>query len=504
MKRRSSHLFGIGATALTVVCVLVLTLYPYDFTTPMGEGELVAALSRRPRVTDAIRNVLLFVPLGIGLGSLAVGSMGRIAAWSAGLAATIECLQVFLPRSASWVDVVANVTGAMIGAAVWRAGAGRFSWFLGKKKARVRRRSVGAATAVWLAYVVLAIGVSAALQRPPRLEGWDPRFPLLVGNEASGDRPWHGTVSSLLLASEALEPEVAGSLLSGRGSTSPEGGRILAVYRPAGDVLRDSRGVLPDLRARGGEIGVAAAGASSGDTTAGRISAGRWLGSERGALSGWVKAVSASQEFTVGVAIAGTEGGQTGPARIVSQSISPSDRNLTLGQEGDDLVIRARVGWGDGNGRSPEILVREVFASPGPYSLLATWSRGTMTVRASTLAAPVRHELTLAQVLTSRAFRLLLLDNSLPPRSFEFLYFFVVFLPVGVLLAPVVNGIEYRRRRTLVGLAGLACPALGTSIAALAYVGEGLPPDILLFCVGIAAGGMSSALLAKKASARSR
>lgn len=55
---------------------------------------------------------------------------------------------------------------------------------------------------------------------------------------------------------------------------------------------------------------------------------------------------------------------QTGPARILTVSTDPSYRNLTIGQEGSDLVIRLRSQLTDLNGM-PSYLVTGVFAAAG-------------------------------------------------------------------------------------------------------------------------------------------
>lgn len=62
---------------------------------------------------------------------------------------------------------------------------------------------------------------------------------------------------------------------------------------------------------------------------------------------------------------------QTGPARIVSYSLDLWHRNVTLGQEGADLIIRLRTTRTDENGRSPSLLVPGVFV-PGVMRHIVT------------------------------------------------------------------------------------------------------------------------------------
>ena len=59
---------------------------------------------------------------------------------------------------------------------------------------------------------------------------------------------------------------------------------------------------------------------------------------------------------------------QSGPARLLTVSSDPYNRNVTLGQEGDDLVVRLRTSETDLNG-IPEHVVAGVFAEPRWISL---------------------------------------------------------------------------------------------------------------------------------------
>lgn len=59
---------------------------------------------------------------------------------------------------------------------------------------------------------------------------------------------------------------------------------------------------------------------------------------------------------------------QTGPARIASFSWNAVLRNLTIGQEGSDLVVRVRRLHADRNGQ-PDLVVAGVFATPGWHKI---------------------------------------------------------------------------------------------------------------------------------------
>lgn len=72
---------------------------------------------------DLVSNILLFIPFGLLYARAAAGPhlIWRAAGWGALLSTAVEASQVFSRgRIASGTDVVTNVIGAAIGAALWR------------------------------------------------------------------------------------------------------------------------------------------------------------------------------------------------------------------------------------------------------------------------------------------------------------------------------------------------------------------------------------------------
>ena len=64
---------------------------------------------------------------------------------------------------------------------------------------------------------------------------------------------------------------------------------------------------------------------------------------------------------------------QEGPARIVSLSSGITQRNFTLGQSGDRLVIRLRTTRTDPNGATPHLSVAGVFGDDRPKHIAVTY-----------------------------------------------------------------------------------------------------------------------------------
>ena len=70
---------------------------------------------------------------------------------------------------------------------------------------------------------------------------------------------------------------------------------------------------------------------------------------------------------------------QQGPARLVTVSADPSRADLTLGQEGADLVVRLRRDGSTGVG-NPAIVVEDVFADAGWRAVVVRVGGGAVTV----------------------------------------------------------------------------------------------------------------------------
>jgi len=109
---------GLLLLGYQAVAVAMIVLAPFRFAVP---GRLAPSLLGPPggRLSDLLLNVVLFVPLGFLADRLARGRLGpgRIAVVGALISVGLEATQLFLPaRYSTALDVVANGTGALVGA----------------------------------------------------------------------------------------------------------------------------------------------------------------------------------------------------------------------------------------------------------------------------------------------------------------------------------------------------------------------------------------------------
>jgi hypothetical protein len=75
----------------------------------------------------------------------------------------------------------------------------------------------------------------------------------------------------------------------------------------------------------------------------------------------WLKEATLSNRLVVFLRVRSLDLSQTGPARIFTVSEDPWHRNITLGQDGDSLVVRLRTPGTDANGQ-PERVISKVFS----------------------------------------------------------------------------------------------------------------------------------------------
>jgi hypothetical protein len=157
---------GLLALAAGAIAVALLTLLPHP-----GQEELVRATPPTCLVcgalggVDVILNVLLFVPIGLGLGLLGV-PWPLAAAVGLGASGLVEFLQmkVVAGRDASLSDLITNSAGAILG-----AGLGR-SW---RGLLLPSARAAGALAAGWgLAWLALATATGSGLHPVPTGADW--------------------------------------------------------------------------------------------------------------------------------------------------------------------------------------------------------------------------------------------------------------------------------------------------------------------------------------------
>ena len=187
---------GKALTIAGFLFIAVLTLQP-QYGSPKAPPSLCILCGDRPAL-DVILNVMLFVPLGVGL---RLAGMSRRRAFAIGLVTTItvELLQLGIPgRDTSLGDVFTNSFGGFVGiicADVWRV--------IVFPMRRVAIRLASAWVIVWLAVLAVS-GVLAHISLPSTTAWgvWAPEllhhdyFPGTVFDATAGGLPTPNAISA--------------------------------------------------------------------------------------------------------------------------------------------------------------------------------------------------------------------------------------------------------------------------------------------------------------------
>lgn len=428
--------------------ILAATLFPFNFTAPqLAPIEVFAHFNASGNLIDQVGNILLFAPFGFGIGGVLL-RQGR-PPWQAvlltGLASTslstlVELLQFFLPdRTPTVTDIMTNSLGGAMGAVIV-CGTAKVAEPFPALLRRIRSDvAIKVLSAAFLGYVLFTAAIAMMLQAQTHLNNWDETFPLVLGNETTGDRPWQGQIAAVAMYDEALSPEAVEAVLSRQDSltTAP-----LADYQlKAQGIYSDETGQFPDLFWSANDVHAPQAGA----------------------FANLIQPIRQSAQFTL-VATAATQNlTQTGPARMISISDGTLLRNFTLGQQGNHLAIRLRTPITGENGKYPELIVPDVFLDQVPHRFVITYQKSLLTCYIDRIQRA--YSINLSPDITF--FRHLLPFNEWSVRlspaelwAYQLFYYGIIFIPLGILLgiiATILGGTfaDYRR----LSLGGILVPA---------------------------------------------
>lgn len=90
-----------------------------------------------------------------------------------------------------------------------------------------------------------------------------------------------------------------------------------------------------------------------------------------------LEACKASGQLTIEAVLAPDNITQEGPARIVTLSADPGQRNFTLGQDGDQLILRLRTPATGPNGANPQVPFGKLVAGQ-PAHVVITYTPGRL------------------------------------------------------------------------------------------------------------------------------
>lgn len=368
--------------ALSILAVGIATLYPFNFSIPEN-FSLSALLNRFDNTSffkDQVNNVLLFMPLGFGLTSILLRTpipgliqILIVVVASASLSFSVEFLQSFLPsRDPTPADILNNTIGGFVGLLcfyVWDSGS--FNSTMNYLENSQASNSLKKVTLFFAGYILLTFIIGISWENNITLSEWNLNFPLVIGNERTGDRPWEGTVSQVSFADKAIYGSEIKEVFTNPNYLKSS----LAIYQLSGkDNYRDSTGKLPELLWQGqsktqvidNQKGV-------------NLTPSRWLQSAE-PVKLINQRISETSQFTVSATFATANLNQKGPARIISLSGDSLHRNLTIGQDNKDLALRLRTPITGQNGADIKLSVPGVFADDNTHRIIVTYAKAKLQV----------------------------------------------------------------------------------------------------------------------------
>lgn len=474
-----------------ILLIVVHTLAPFnfsfetDFTSEVYSPSFFHLIDLR----DWGRNILLFVPVGFGITGLMqrktvrrLTSLLVVLTVSCCLSLTAEALQVFLPsRTPTLRDILSNSIGGIIGFFVFH-----LARFVLLNELR-DRASIKTLASCFVAYLLFSSLVAFVLQGATDLTNWDPNFPLLLGNEKTGDRPWHGHISEFSVADKALSKAEVIRAFERGGFCTALGDSVVASYRlgTKGE-YQDQAGHLPNLSWRGQST-------ESEQTSGVFLSSSHWLETTTPPVFMTTK-LSETSQFTFSTTVATAELKQSGPARIVTLSTDSHHRNFTLGQSDSHLLFRLRTPLAGENGVSAQMLFPNVFSDNNFHHLVMTYDGRTVTLYADDVQN--MRSIYLSPEYTLFGCFLCPYDPTIRVSPvnilvYKFVYFGISLVPLGYLLVLIAS--RFRGESlisSLLGSVGVLLPILILEGLLASGSGRQISVENLLMGIVAMSGGM--------------
>lgn len=462
-----------------VLVILFATLMWFDFRfRPLSVGRYFGGFLLFPSsYLDFPANIILFMPFGFGLTSLldqarlskratflSVLLAGFLLTW------LVESLQYYLPgRTPNVSDIVSNTLGTLVGLACYRVWQDRTNFWLTVSKPHYLLLSLAV-------YLLLMSSLGTLIRERARLDNWPLNFPLMIGNERTANRSWQGSVSELAVFDRVLpKADIEASLnsLSLNGGLHSSAGESLVAYYPLQDpiALADHTGNNPDLLWKGGGEARSEDGMLQFDDR-------RWLISQWG-VRYLAERLAASSQFTLMSSVATADFEQEGPARIISISAGPFYRNLTLGQEGQSLIVRVRTLQAGLNGTLPELKIPNFFVDQEPHIVVVTYDGLVLSVYVDDTETVHKLNLIPGAAFFSLFYgpfvRTVTMSTTLIAAQM-ILFYLLLFIPVGIILKLAVTRVRGRLLQIFLFLVGIWLPALLLEAALTARIGYELRP----------------------------
>ena len=283
-------------------------------------------------------------------------------------------------------------------------------------------------------YVGLILFITVWLQRSSRLQNWDWTYPLVLGNEVTGDRPWNGSISEIQIADQAFSKSQVSSIFMDQNPAMELEDSLIASYFYKDNINKFStNGKSPALLWYGDPSNPSA-------TNGFELGPENWL-ITKGPITEISQALSETSELSIIASVASADLEQYGPARIISISKDTSNRNLTIGQNGGDLIVRFRYPIEGHHAIKPEIIVQDIFNDDLMHRIIITYDSVTLRIFVDGLersySVSITPELLFFHWLIGSQTWKLTIDQ-LDILGYVISFYVIIFVPAGLLLAYLI------------------------------------------------------------------
>lgn len=420
----------------SVIIILLVTLYPYSFSMveELSIIKIFQSFHHLSNPLDFLYNIILFIPLGFVCGAWLMHFKGikaitatiLVLGISLSFSTTIEILQIFLAdRFSTKSDILANSLGGILGCL-------SFFWvdltvMLARSKKVLKPKHLMLS---FLTYFAITICITIPLSQATTLSNWNKEFPLILGNEATGDRPWRGHIAQLSIFDRAFTPRDIRRFFATDFPSTFDKDSLLASYQlSGGGDYKDITNQMPALVWQGQSSLAEKEQQRDNDVY---VNSSHWLTTPV-APTLMNENIRQTGQFTICTTVAANELKQTGPARIISLSSDPFHRNFTLGQQEEDLIFRLRTPLMGENGNNFELLIPGIFSDTNYHHLVISYDNSIVKIYIDEANNFYSWQLAPEAALLEELFPSS--NNYKDIASYKFLYYFIIFVPLGLLLA---------------------------------------------------------------------
>ncbi|MBN1351561.1 VanZ family protein [candidate division KSB1 bacterium] len=384
---------------VTLCYMFILTLKPFEFSAQhliqyrRSGLTLGEALFSKIKILDIPLNILFFIPLGLIYAlSLKMRAFSRkiilrkVFIAGIGLSTLMEVSQLFLPRTACLTDILTNSLGAVIGGwYVCVKSLDQLKWLLNSAKPDHPPKWM---TAIMSLYLLLITSGYISAFWLTSFTNWDSDFHLCVGNEATGDRPWEGSIYELAIYSKAL---TAGQIRKHfqEGNADSQNHFLIAHYI----FKEDSRRRITDRSKLEPALDLSI---STPNTVYWKknqpglhLLKGSMIKSTESARK-LAQILKQTNELAIEIWLQPANVYQDGPARIVSLSLNTAERNFTLAQSGQFLSFRVRNPLTGENGSDIELYAETKSLAARPLHVVANYDHGAEQIFVDGMRLPER------------------------------------------------------------------------------------------------------------------